>query len=88
MHQHAAGDEVGVEVLDVEVVDGDGRRGWRSPASSASGPLQPPHPRRVPGSRPQPPGRPQQPSPCVQQLAVLQDKYFLDDLQRQLAGVA
>ena len=24
MHQHAAGDEVGVEVLDVEVVDGDG----------------------------------------------------------------
>ena len=24
MHQHAAGDEVGVKVLDVEVVDGDG----------------------------------------------------------------
>ena len=24
MHQHAAGDEVGVEVLDIEVVDGDG----------------------------------------------------------------
>ena len=24
MHQHAAGDEVGVEALDVEVVDGDG----------------------------------------------------------------
>ena len=44
MHQHTAGDEVGVEALDVEVVDGDGGLQLLKP--------QPRHNPRIPGECP------------------------------------
>ena len=102
MHQHAAGDEVGIEVLDVEVVDGDGGVQLLQ--------LQARYNPRIPGEcLDRVPNRQvscRYPAPAhdvervagrrvdviaakldVQQLVVLPDKYFFDDLQRQLAGL-
>ena len=103
MYKYPVGDEVGVEVLDLEVVDGD----WpvqllqlqsrHNPSVAGDGMDAVPN-REVARSSPalahdvervvgrridSPPARLD-----VQKLVVLQDKYFLDDLQRQLAGVA
>ena len=103
MHQYAASDEVGVEVLDVEVVDGDGGLQLLKPQCR--------HRPDVAGERPDAVPNHQvarsNPAPAhdvermagrridviatkldVQQLVVLPDEDLLDRLQRQLAGVA
>ena len=102
MHQHAAGDEVGVEILDVEVVDRDRFVQLLKPQSRYNP--------RIPGERlDRVPNRQvscRYPAPAhdvervagrrvdviaakldVQQLVVLPDEDLLDRLQRQLAGL-
>ena len=102
MHQHPVGDEVGVEVLDIEVVDGDGVVQLLQ--------LQTRHNPRVAGdgldavshgqvARRHPAlahniervvGRRVDDAPArldVQKLVVLTDEDLLDGLQRPLAGL-
>ena len=102
MHQHAAGDEVGVEVLDVEVVDGDRGLQLLKPQSRYNPCIPGERLDRVPNRQ----VARCNPAPAhdvermagrgvdviaakldVQQLVVLPDKYFFDDLQRQLADL-
>ena len=102
MHQHAASDEVGVEVLDVEVVDEDGGIQLLKPQSRYNPRIPgecpdavPNH--QVPRSNPAPAhdvervvSRRIDGAPArldVQKLVVLPDEDLLDRLQRQLAGL-
>ena len=96
MHQHAAPDEVGVEVLDVEVVDGDRlvqllqHQPRHNPRVAGDG-LDAVSHRQVARRHPalahdieRVAGRRIDDAPArldVQKLVVLPDKYFLDDLQ-------
>ena len=103
MHQHAVGDEVGVEALDLEVVDGDrlvqllklqARHNSRVAGDGLDAVSHRQVARRYPAlahNIERMAGRRVDGAPArldVQKLVVLPDEDLLDRLQRQLAGVA